>query len=86
MFACKKFLQVSVSISVSTRACHCIDRAKAGFDSPTESEMFLLCYLLHFLIAMPAPDIVYILLAFGHLPDYEDHFTALFVSYSYSNC
>ena len=29
--------QVSVSISVSTRACHSTGRAKAGFDSPTES-------------------------------------------------
>jgi hypothetical protein len=28
---------VSVRISVSTRACHLSDRAKAGFDSQTES-------------------------------------------------
>ena len=41
MDSCRSVPNISVSISVSTRACHYHDRAKAGFDSPTESELFM---------------------------------------------
>ena len=43
---------VSVSISVSTRACHFSGRAKAGFDSPTES---FICHLFFFIFD-PVPN------------------------------
>jgi hypothetical protein len=36
-FIATRFFTFSVSISVSTRACHAMVRAKAGFDSQTES-------------------------------------------------
>jgi hypothetical protein len=35
---------VSVSISVSTRACHHLVRAKAGFDSQTESTIIVVLF------------------------------------------